>query len=74
METLQITESKLTQLINELQQDQTTLFNLLKNANTEKDRDKNKSKKVEQHSKQISKLLDASLKLKNLLNETKNIK
>jgi hypothetical protein len=74
METLQLTESKLTQLINELQQDQTTLFNLLKNANTEKDREKNKSKKVEQHSKQIGKLLDASLKLKNLLSETKNIK
>jgi predicted RNase H-like nuclease (RuvC/YqgF family) len=74
METLRITESTLSQLINDLQQDQTLLFNKLKNANTEKERDHNKSKKVEQHSKQISKLLDASLKLKNLLCETKNIK
>lgn len=74
METLRITESTLTQLINDLQQDQTLLFNKLKNANTDKERDHNKSKKVEQHSKQISKLLDASLKLKNLLSETKNIK
>ena len=74
METLRITESTLTQLINDLQQDQTLLFNKLKNANTEKDREHNKNKKVEQHSKQISKLLDASLKLKNLLSETKNIK
>jgi predicted RNase H-like nuclease (RuvC/YqgF family) len=74
METLRITESQLTQLINDLQQDQTLLFNKMKNASNDKDRDHNKNKKVEQHSKLISKLLDASLKLKNLLNETKNIK
>lgn len=74
METLRITESQLTQIINDLQQDQTILFNKLKNANTEKEREHNKSKKVEQHSKLISKLLESSLKLKNLLNETKNIK
>ena len=74
MESLRISESTLTQLINDLQQDQVNLFNKLKNANTEKEREHNKSKKVEQHSKLISKLLDASLKLKNLLNETKNIK
>lgn len=74
MESLSINENKLTQLINELQQDQTTLFNLLKNASNDKDREKNKSKKVEQLSKQISKLLESSLKLKNLLSETKNIK
>ena len=48
MESLSINENKLTQLINELQQDQTTLFNLLKNASNDKDREKNKSKKVEQ--------------------------
>ena len=74
METLQISESKLTQLINELQQDQTLLFNKLKNASNDKEREHNKSKKVEQISKQYSKLLEASLKLKNLLCETKNIK
>jgi hypothetical protein len=74
METLQITESKLTQLINELQQDQTVLFNKLKNASNDKEREHNKSKKVEQISKQYSKLLEASLKLKNLISETKNIK
>ena len=74
METLRITESQLTQIINDLQQDQTNLFNKLKNANTEKEREHNKSKKIEQHSKLISKLLESSLKLKNLLNETKNIK
>ena len=74
MESLSINENKLTQLINELLQDQTTLFNLLKNASNDKDREKNKSKKVEQLSKQISKLLESSLKLKNLLSETKNIK
>jgi len=74
METLQISESKLTQLINELQQDQTVLFNKLKNASNDKEREHNKSKKVEQISKQYSKLLEASLKLKNLISETKNIK
>ena len=74
METLRITESQLTQIINDLQQDQTNLFNKLKNANTEKEREHNKSKKIEQHSKLIYKLLEISLKLKNLLNETKNIK
>jgi hypothetical protein len=74
METLQITESKLTQLINELQQDQTVLFNKLKNASNDKEREHNKSKKVEQISKQYSKLLESSLKLKNLISETKNIK
>jgi hypothetical protein len=74
MEPLQTTESKLTQLINELQQDQTLLFNKLKNASNDKDREHNKNKKVEQISKQISKLLESSLKLKNLLSETKNIK
>lgn len=74
MESLRISESTLSQLINDLQQDQTLLFNKLKNASTDKDRENNKNKKVEQHSKQISKLLDASLKLKNLLSETKNIK
>ena len=74
MESLRISESTLSQLINDLQQDQTLLFNKLKNASTDKDRENNKNKKVEQHSKQISKLLDASLKLKNILSETKNIK
>lgn len=74
METLRLTESQLTQLINDLQQDQTLLFNKMKNVSNDKEREHNKSKKVEQHSKLISKLLDASLKLKNLLNETKNIK
>ena len=74
MEPLQTTESKLTQLINELQQDQTLLFNKLKNASNDKDREHNKNKKVEQISKQISKLLESSLKLKNLISETKNIK
>jgi len=74
MESLRVTESQLTQLIDNLQQDQTILFNKMKNASNDKDRENNKTKKVEQHSKQITKLLDASLKLKNLLNETKNIK
>jgi hypothetical protein len=74
METLRITESQLTQIINDLQQDQTFLFNKLKNSSNDKDREHNKSKKVEQHSKLISKLLESSLKLKNLLSETKNIK
>ena len=64
MESLRISESTLSQLINDLQQDQTLLFNKLKNASTDKDRENNKNKKVEQHSKQISKLLS----------ETKNIK
>ena len=74
MESLRITESQLTQLIDNLQQDQTMLFNKLKNISNDKEREHNKSKKVEQHSKLISKLLEISLKLKNLLNETKNIK
>jgi len=74
METLRITESQLSQLIDNLQQDQTVLFNKMKNASNDKDRDHNKNKKVEQHSKLISKLLESSLKLKNLLSETKNIK
>jgi predicted RNase H-like nuclease (RuvC/YqgF family) len=74
MESLRITESQLTQLIDNLQQDQTMLFNKLKNVSNDKEREHNKSKKVEQHSKLISKLLESSLKLKNLLNETKNIK
>jgi len=74
MESLRATESQLTQLIDNLQQDQTILFNKLKNASNDKEREHNKSKKVEQHSKLISKLLESSLKLKNLLNETKNIK
>ena len=74
MESLRITESQLTQLIDNLQQDQTMLFNKLKNISNDKEREHNKSKKVEQHSKLISKLLESSLKLKNLLNETKNIK
>lgn len=74
METLRITESQLSQLINDLQQDHTTLFNLLKNASNEKERERNKSKKVDAHSKLITKLLETSLKLKNLLNEVKNIK
>lgn len=74
MESLRITESQLTQLIDNLQQDQTMLFNKLKNVSNDKEREHNKSKKVEQHSKHISKLLESSLKLKNLLNETKNIK
>ena len=74
METLRISESTLSQLINDLQQDQTNLFNKLKNVSNDKEREHNKSKKTEQHSKLISKLLESSLKLKNLLNETKNIK
>jgi hypothetical protein len=74
MESLRITESQLSQLIDNLQQDQTILFNKLKNASNDKDREHNKNKKVEQISKQISKLLESSLKLKNLLSETKNIK
>jgi len=74
MESLRITESQLIQLIDNLQQDQTMLFNKLKNVSNDKEREHNKSKKVEQHSKLISKLLESSLKLKNLLNETKNIK
>jgi hypothetical protein len=74
METLRISETSLTQLINDLQQDHTTLFNQLKNATNEKERERNKSKKTEAHSKLISKLLETSLKLKNLLNDVKNIK
>ena len=74
METLRITETSLIQLINDLQQDYTTLFNQLKNATNEKERERIKSKKADAHSKLITKLLETSLKLKNLLNDVKNIK
>jgi len=74
MEPFRINESILSNLINDLQLDYNTLTNQLKSASTEKDKERIKQKKVEQHSKLISKHLEVSLKLKNILSETKNIK
>jgi hypothetical protein len=74
MESFRINESNLTNLINDLQLEYNTLMNQLKNANTEKENERIKQKKVQQHCKLIAKLLVDSVKLKSLLSETKHIK
>jgi len=74
MDMNRVDENYLQRLIDDLQQDHTSLFNALKNGISEKERLRLKNKKADKHTQLIGKLMNSALLLKQLLQDVKNVK